>query len=313
MSNSQIDPEVGMSRIAILGLGRMGTAIADRVEHAGHDLSVWNRSTAAAEPFGARGVRVLDDPAGAWQHADLVITMLSDGPAVEDVALQRGVIGRAPADGVYMDMSTIGADASARIARVAEARGLAYLRAPVSGNPAVVAAGNLGLIISGPKATFDALRPTLTDIGPNLFYVGAHEQARIVKLAVNLMIAGTAQLLAEAVVLAGSYGVDRRGLLDVIGGSVMGSPFVKYKTEALVADDYRSTFTTRLLFKDLALAIDAANAAGVPLPLTAHTQQLTQACISTGMGDLDFMALLPRLRREAGLDAFESDDADAAG
>jgi 3-hydroxyisobutyrate dehydrogenase-like beta-hydroxyacid dehydrogenase len=301
-----------MSRIAILGLGRMGAAIADRVQHAGHDLSVWNRSAAAAEPFGARGVRVLGDPTGAWEHADLVITMLSDGPAVENVALERGLLARAPAGGIYMDMSTIGADSSARIAQAAEARDVAYLRAPVTGNPAVVAAGNLGIIVSGPRATFDELRDTLAEIGPNLFYVGADEQARIVKLAVNLMIAGTAQLLAEAVVLAGSYGVARRSLLDVVGGSVMGSPFVKYKTDALVADDYRSTFTTRLLFKDLALAIDAANAAGVPLPLTANTQQLTQACISTGMGDLDFTALLPRLRREAGLDAFVADDAGPA-
>jgi 3-hydroxyisobutyrate dehydrogenase-like beta-hydroxyacid dehydrogenase len=301
-----------MSRIAILGLGRMGAAIADRVEYAGHDLSVWNRTAAATEAYGDRGVRVLHDPADAWEHADLVITMLSDGPAVEAVALQRGLIAAAPSGAVYADMSTIGADASGRIAQAAEAKGVPYLRAPVTGNPAVVAAGNLGIIVSGPKATFDQLHDTLAVIGPNLFYVGSEEQARIVKLAVNLMIAGTAQLLAEAVVLAGSHGVDRRALLDVIGGSVMGSPFVKYKTDALVADDYRSTFTTRLLYKDLTLAIDAANAAGVPLPLTAHTQQLTQACISTGMGDLDFTALLPRLRREAGLGAFASDDADPA-
>jgi 3-hydroxyisobutyrate dehydrogenase-like beta-hydroxyacid dehydrogenase len=288
-------------RIALLGLGRMGAAIAERIEQTDHELSVWNRSPAAAEPFAARGVRVLDRPARAWDHADLVITMLSDGAAVEDVVFRGGLLAGPHQGGTLMDMSTIGADTSARVAEAAKAARVDYLRAPVTGNPAVVKAGNLGLIVSGPRAQFDALGATLAEIGPNLFYVGDGEQARIVKLAVNLMIAGTAELIAEALVLGEAHEIDRRTMLDVIGGSAIGSPFVKYKTEALVNDDYASTFTSSLLYKDLALALAAANQAGVPLPLTASTQQLTQACISTGMGDLDFTALLPRLRREAGL------------
>lgn len=289
-------------RIAILGLGRMGAAIAERIEKAGHELTVWNRSPAAMEPFRERGVRTIDRPADAWEHADLCISMLSDSDAVEQVA--TGDEGLLPAadGGVYMDMSTIAAEASARVAAVAEQRGVTYLRAPVTGNPAVVAAGNLGIIVSGSRATFDELRDVLTDIGPNLFYVGPEEQARIVKLAINLMLGGTAQLMAEALVFGEKYDIDRRTLLEVMGGSAIGSPFVKYKTEALVADDYTSTFTTALLYKDLALAMAAANEVGVPLPLTAVTQQLAQACISVGMGDADFLALVPRLRREAGLE-----------
>jgi 3-hydroxyisobutyrate dehydrogenase-like beta-hydroxyacid dehydrogenase len=170
----------------------------------------------------------------------------------------------------------------------------------VSGNPSVVVAGNLGIIVSGPEAEFERLAPTLRDIGPKLFHVGTDEQARIVKLALNLMLGGTTQLLAEALVLGEHNGIEAKSLLEVIGGSAIGSPFIAYKTDALVADDYSSTFTANLLYKDLALALEVGHDSGVPLTLTAATQQLVQGCIASGMGDMDISALVPRLRRESG-------------
>lgn len=313
-------------RIAVLGLGRMGAAIAERLLLAdGHELTVWNRSPAATEPFAARGVRVAARPAEVWQHADVAITMLADGAALEQVVAgpdglidglaagpaasgsaadaARDAAPASPSPGrVVVDMGTVGADTSARIAAALAAHDVPLLRAPVSGNPAVVAAGNLAIVVSGPREVYDALVPALTDVGPKLFHVGAEEQARVVKLALNLMLAGTSQLLAEALTLLEAEGVTRADALEVIGGSAIGSPFVRYKSEALIADDYASTFTATLMRKDLGLALDAGRDAGVPLTLTAATQQLVQGCVSQGMGELDFMALLPRLRREAGLD-----------
>ncbi len=302
-------------RIAVLGLGRMGAAIADRLLLADHELTVWNRSPAATEPFAARGVRVASSPAEIWQHADVAITMLADGAALEGVVdglLEGRSTPASDAAGtpdassapprVVVDMGTVGADTSARVARRLGERGIALLRAPVSGNPSVVAAGNLAIVVSGPRETFDALSPALADIGPHLHYVGAEEQARVVKLALNLMLAGTTQLLAEALVLLEAEGVERRAALGVINGSAVGSNFVRYKSEALIADDYASTFTAELMRKDLELALAAGRAASVPLPLTAATTQLFAGAIAQGMGQLDLTALLPRLRREAGLD-----------
>jgi 3-hydroxyisobutyrate dehydrogenase-like beta-hydroxyacid dehydrogenase len=172
----------------------------------------------------------------------------------------------------------------------------------VSGNAGVVAAGNLGIIVSGSRAVFDELAPTLTDIGPNLFYVGEGERSRVVKMALNLVIGGTAELIAEALVLAEKHEIGRREMLEVMGGSAIGSPFVKYKTEPLIADDYTTTFSARLLAKDLGLALDRARESGVPLPLTAATLELVQDCVDRGLGDGDLTVLLPRLRREAGLE-----------
>lgn len=296
-------------RVAMLGLGHMGAPIAARLEQAGHQLAVWNRSAAAAEPFAGRGVTVLSHPSDAWRHAEVAITMLADDAAVRAVTLgANGLLSSGPErDGpeqsgprALIDMSTISATASAEVAAACEDRGCTYLRAPVSGNPSVVAAGRLGIIISGPEAEFERLTPLLRDIGPNLFHVGGGEQARIVKLALNLMIGGTTQLLAEALVLGERHGLERQRLLEVIAGSAIGSPYVNYKQETLLSGDYTSTFTARLLYKDLGLALAAGHDASVPLPVTALVQQLVEGCIAQGMGDLDLAVLVPRLEREAG-------------
>lgn len=285
-------------RVAVLGLGRMGAPIAGRLEQAGHELSVWNRSPGPASAFAERGVRVLDASGEAWEHADAVFTVLADGPALEAVA--EGALA-SDASGTLVDMSTVGADSSQRVAELCEARGVSFLRAPVTGNPSVVVAGNLGIIVSGPRDAFDPLEDVLRDIGPNVFHVGDGEEARVVKLALNLMIAGTTQLMAEALVLSEKHGIDRKTMLEVMGGSAVGSPLVKYKTDALVADDYTSTFTTSMMHKDLRLALEAGHDAGAPLPVTGLTQQFLDACIANGMGEDDFASLLPLLRRQAGL------------
>jgi 3-hydroxyisobutyrate dehydrogenase-like beta-hydroxyacid dehydrogenase len=289
-------------RIAVVGLGLMGAAIARRIEGAGHELLVWNRSAGPADEFVSRGATLLESPAAALQLAEVAITMVADPAAVEQVTFGPNGILTGATGGTLVDMSTISVESSELVAAEAQQRGVSFLRAPVSGNAGVVAAGNLGIIVSGPRAVFDELAPTLRDIGPNLFYVGDGEQSRVVKLALNLVIGGTAELLAEALVLAERHGIARRDMLEVMGGSAIGSPFVKYKTEPLIADDYTTTFSARLLAKDLGLALDRAAESGVPLPLTTATLALVQDCIEQGMGDDDLTVLLPRLRREAGLE-----------
>ncbi len=290
-------------RVAVLGLGRMGAAIAQRLRSAGHELAVWNRSPQAAAPFADAGASVLARPAAAWERAEVAITMLADDAAVSAVTLDDGtglLAGPVPTGRVLIDMSTISPAASARIAAAAARCGTGYLRAPVSGNPSVVLAGNLGIIVSGEREAYARCKPMLEDIGPKLFYLGDGEQARVAKLALNLMIGGTTQLLAEALVLGERGGITREQLLEVVAGSAIGSPYVDYKRQALIDGDYSSTFTARLLHKDLTLALEAAHSASVPLPATALVQQLVQSCIAQGWGELDLAVLVPALERAAG-------------
>jgi 3-hydroxyisobutyrate dehydrogenase-like beta-hydroxyacid dehydrogenase len=287
-------------KVSVIGLGRMGEAIAHRLLAAGHELTVWNRSPGKAARLAEGGAREAASPADAATDADLCVTMVLDDEALLTVAAGDGGVLTDGFGGVLVDMSTVSPAASRAVGEVAESAGVGYLRAPVSGNPSVVEAGNLTIMVSGAEDAFARVEAVLRDIGPNVFYVGGAEEARVLKLALNLMIAGSAELIAEAVALGEAHGLDRAKLLEVMGASSVGSPFVKYKTPGLIADDYTATFTVNAMWKDLALILDAAREGDVPLPVTAAVQQLFVGCIGSGMGEDDLMALLPRLQREAG-------------
>lgn len=280
--------------VGLIGLGKMGSAFAERLLDAGFDLKVFNRTAGRATPFAARGATVADSAAGLAAEVDVVLTSLSDDHAFESVA--ESVVASARPGTALVDLSTVSTDVSARVAALAEPAGIEYLRAPVSGNPGVVRAGNVAFIVSGPPTAYDRAEPVLGAIGATVHVVGDAEQARIVKLAINLMIAGIAQLMAEALVLGERSGVSRSDLLETMGDSAVGAPFVKYKTEPLLRDDYSATFTTNLMEKDIDLALDAAEAAGVRLPFALEVKELLRGTIEAGHGDDDFMALFLHLR-----------------
>jgi 3-hydroxyisobutyrate dehydrogenase-like beta-hydroxyacid dehydrogenase len=280
--------------VGLIGLGNMGSAFAERLLDAGFDLAVHNRTRARAEPLAERGATVAETALDLAAGADVVITSLSDDGAFESVA--ESVIGAARPGTALVDASTVSPEASARVAALAEPAGVEYLRAPVSGNPGVVRAGNVAFIVSGPSTAFDRAEPVLRAIGSTIHVVGGAEQARVVKLAINLVIAGLAELMAEALVLGERSGVSRESLLETMGDSAVGAPFVKYKTEPLLRDDYSATFTTNLMEKDLDLVLDAAAAANVRLPLAGEIKELLRGTIEAGYGDDDFMALFLHLR-----------------
>ena len=280
--------------VGLFGLGNMGAAIAERLLGAGPQLVVHNRTPEKAEALAARGAVVAKTPADLVGQVEIVLTSLADEEALEAVAAK--VVAAARPGPVLVDMSTVSPAASARVASSAEAASVPYLRAPVSGNPTVVRAGNLSFIVSGPRETFERVEPVIRAIGPTVHHVGDGEQARIVKLAINLMIAGLAQLMSEALVLGEAAGVSRAALLEVMGSSAAGAPFVKYKTEPLLRDDFSATFTTALMEKDIDLVLDAAEEAGVELPVTREMKALLRAAIDAGYGDDDLMALFLHLR-----------------
>lgn len=279
----------------------MGEPIARRLLGAGHVVTVCNRTASRADSLVELGANRAAFPGDVWASADACITMVADDEALRTVMLgDDGLLREGPPGRVVVDMSTVSVEASQSVAEAARAAGIDYLRAPVSGNPSVVEAGKLTIMVSGDKEAFERLEPTLRGVGPHVFYLGAGEEARVMKLALNLMVAVTAEVMAEALVLGEASGLERAAMLEVMGASAVGSPFVKYKTAALVADDYSATFTSSMMHKDLSLALDAGRSVGVPLPATALVRGLLEDCIATGMGDADLMALLPRLAREAG-------------
>lgn len=275
----------------------MGSAVAERLLAAGYELRVHNRSPDKVEPIEARGATVaesVEDLAGA---VDVVLTSLADDSAFESVAAE--IASAARPGTVFVDLSTVSPAASARVAALAERASLRYLRAPVSGNPSVVRSGNLTFIVSGPPDALERAEPVLLAIGRAIHEVGEAEEARVVKLAINLVIAGLAELMAEALVLGEASGVSRAALLETMGDSAAGAPFVKYKTEPLLRDDYSATFTTTLMGKDLDLVLEEAESAGLHLPLAMQIRTLIRSAVDAGYGNDDFMALFPHLRDDS--------------
>jgi 3-hydroxyisobutyrate dehydrogenase len=283
--------------VAVLGLGNMGEPIAERLLDAGFRLSVWNRSAGKAVPLVERGATELGSPADALREADVCLTVLADDAALESVVLGNdGLLAGARAGTTLVDMSTVSVAVSERVAKRTADTGVGYLRAPVSGNPTVVRSGNLTIMVSGPEDLAQRLDSLLRAIGPTVLYVGEEEQARVVKLVLQILIGGTAELIGEALVLGEAAGVERAKLLKAIGASAVGSPFVAYKTEPLLQNDYSATFTTNLMLKDVGLVLDLAAERQVELPFAEHLRTLLESAVEHGYGDQDFIALFRRLQ-----------------
>jgi len=288
-------------RLALAGLGNMGSAIGERLLDAGYPLTVWNRSvekTVALTDRGATRAARVEDLLGG--DVDVLLTMLADDDALRAVA--GAALSGARRGTTLVDLSTVSPEASLEVAAAAETAGVAFLRAPVSGNPTVVRSGSLTLIVSGPEQAYSRSKPVLEAIGPTLYHVGDGERARVVKLALQIMIGGTAQLMAEALTLAEAGDVDPRTLLEVMANSAAGSPFVRYKMEPLLAGDYSATFTTEMMRKDLDLVGDFARSHDLPLPVVATLSDAVDEAIADGYADRDFMALYLSLKRRAPLE-----------
>ncbi|SFQ95942.1 NAD(P)-dependent oxidoreductase [Poseidonocella sedimentorum] len=298
-------------RIGWIGMGRMGTPMAERLVQAGYDVSIWNRTRSKAEPLAAQGATLVDSPADLG-GVDILFTMVSTGADVEQVYFgENGVLSGAASPKIFVDCSSIGVDQSAEIrGRLAE-RGAGFLAAPVSGNGKCVKAGKLSQVASGPREVYDTVEPMLNTIaGRGASYVGEGELARFCKIAHNVFLGVVTQNLAEITVLAEKAGVPRSAFLEWMNNSVMGSIFTRYKTNAFVNLDWTTTFTPALLRKDMDLGLASAREMGVPMPVTAATREALQAHF--GAARLqddpdaylqeDFAAILETVALGAGLD-----------
>lgn len=280
----------------------MGLELCKRLLHQGYDLSVYNRTKEKLAPLADLGATIADTPAKLADR-DVVVTMVADPAAFLEVTDGTdglfSVPGAAPK--VLVDSSTVSAEVSEKIRRLADTRGCALVAAPVSGNPKVVKAGKLTVVASGPSDAYEMVKPILEAFGQGVAYVGEGDAARLVKICHNLMLGIVTQTLAETAVLAEKAGISRADYMEFINMSVMGSVFTRYKTPSIVNLDFTPTFTGHLLRKDFELGLEAGRQYGVPLPTAALVHQMVMAMIGRGYGDEDFMRLLTVEAEAAGL------------
>lgn len=278
-------------RIGVLGLGNMGSIMAGRLLSAGFDVWVNNRTPERAKGLLDAGAHWAESGDAMADQVELLITMVADDTALLDVTTgDKGLLLR-PHEGLtYADMSTVSPVASAKVARAAESVGLPYLRAPVSGSTSLAEAGTLGIIASGPKAARDAFEEPFAAIGKRVFYLGGDDEARVMKLALNTLVAQTVVGLSEALVLGARCGLDWQAMLDIFSDSAVASPLVQYKANTLSRRDFEAAFTTSMMAKDLDVALQVGQQAGVVMPTTALSHQLLRAVCGLGWGEQDFSA-----------------------
>ena len=266
-------------RIGWIGAGRMGQPMAELLLKAGHDVSVWNRTAAKAEPLGRLGGKVVGSVADL-ARTDIVFSIVSTGKDLEEVYFGAGGVAanRAKLPAIFVDCSTIGVDESAAIRARLAALGADYIAAPVSGNARVIVAGKLSAVASGPEAAFRKVEPLIKAFAPNgVSYVGEGELARVCKIAHNVMLGVVIENLIEITLLANKMGVPRHAFLAFMNNSVMGSTFTRYKSPALVNLDWTTTFTPELLRKDIDLGLELGRRNDVPMPVTAAAREVLQS------------------------------------
>ena len=298
--------------IGWVGMGRMGYPMAERLLKAGHEVRIWNRTRAKAEPLAEKGATLVDSPADL-ADVDVFCTMVSTGKDVEQVYFgENGVLSGDASPAIMIDWSSISTEESASLRERVTARGSEFLCAPVSGNGKCVKSGKLSSVVSGPKATFDKVEEILSAVAPmGVAYVGDGELARFCKIAHNVMLGVVIQNLAEITILAEKAGVPRVAFLDFINNSVMGSIFTRYKTNALVNLDWTTTFTPQLLRKDLGpwawgplatskwpMPDDGGNARG---PAGSYRRARSTAHDPEGYLAKDFAMLLETVAAQAGM------------
>jgi 3-hydroxyisobutyrate dehydrogenase-like beta-hydroxyacid dehydrogenase len=288
--------------IGWIGLGKMGSPIVGNLLKAGFDVVVYDVDSRRADELAQRGARLSKDIAGLAASAQLIFSIIPDDAVLKKVALgQQGVIAHAGDGAVYIDMSTVSPTVSETVRDAARARAIDFVAAPVSGSTVLAEKAQLTVFASGPKPAFERALPVFQALSARQYYVGADQQARYLKLAINHLVGSTAVLLAEALTLGRKGGLDWTEMLTVIGDSVAASPLIKYKLDPLKQRDFSPAFSSTQMLKDMTLVVDAGDAAGVPMAAASIVREQFAQYVNGDGAELDFFSIVRAVESAAGI------------
>jgi 2-hydroxy-3-oxopropionate reductase len=282
-----------MTAIGFIGLGVMGRPMAEHLVRAGHQVTVHNRSEEPVRALVSAGAKAGGSAAGATAGADVVITMVPDSPDVEEVVLgENGVLSAARDRLLLIDMSTIRPDTARLVGEAAQARGVRFLDAPVSGGEAGAKEATLSIMVGGAAEDFDAALPVLELLGQTIVHVGPVGSGQTVKAANQLIVAGVIELVSEAIVLLEAHRVEMEPAIKVLAGGLAGNQILERKAAGMLARKFDPGFRIDLHHKDMQIIQAAARDAGVAIPVTALVAQMLVALRSLDRGSLDHSAIL---------------------
>jgi 3-hydroxyisobutyrate dehydrogenase-like beta-hydroxyacid dehydrogenase len=285
-------------RVAFLGLGIMGQAMATNLVKAGHEVTVWNRTPGKL----VEGAAVAPTPAAAAQGAEVVWMCVADTDAVQETIFGSNGVESSLAEGMIIaDSSTISPSATEKFAAQVAAKGAAWIDAPMTGSKIGARDGTLVFIVGGAEETVERLKPLFAAMGKKIFRMGEVGKGQATKLAMNLQIAMIFEGFAEALTLATKLGVDTQQLLSLIEATMVRSGVVEYKGPFILNRDFTPNFPLRLMHKDIRLALEAAKEARVKLPGLETVEEVYEMATEDGHQDLDYAATLTLLEKWAGV------------
>jgi 3-hydroxyisobutyrate dehydrogenase len=278
-----------MANLGYIGLGAMGSRMANRLLDKGHTVVGYNRTRSKAQWLVDRGMKWGDSPRAVAEGADVIFVMVTDSKALEGVSDgPDGFLAGVRQGKLVVDMSTVSPAVSRAVAEKVRAKGGDMVDAPVSGSVATLEAGKLSVMVGGTRATFDRIKPVLDDVGPKVTHVGENGLALSLKIAHNLQLAVQMLAFSEGIMLAEKSGISREVAVDVFTHSVVASPMVQYRGPFVLRLPDESWFDVNMMQKDMLLALEMGRRLDVPLPTTAVTNEFLTAARGMGFAKEDF-------------------------
>jgi len=302
MEGDQFKPSIGF-----IGLGHMGTHMAQRLLDAGYQLTVYDRTREKAKALRQQGAQIAETPKNLAATCQVVMACVTDDQAQHDVMFgPDGALAGTHVGSVMIDLSTVSPFASRRLCQAAKEKQVSMIDAAVSGSVPQVDQGSLVIFVGGEHQTYEQCNPILDVLGQNSFFMGASGMGTTMKLVVNTLLGLGIQALAEAIALGEKAGVEKELLLDVLGQTAVLTPGQKSKLENVKREEYPTNFALSLMHKDFSLVLSQAYAVSVSMPATAAAQQMYTAAMAKGM-DEDFSIMIKFMEALAGVSTISAE------
>lgn len=290
-------PAAPSQKIGLIGLGLMGRPMGVNLLKAGYSLSVWNRTSSRAAELVAAGAHLANSPMEVAATCDVLITIVSDPPALEEVlwghaGKDEGALSALKRGSIYIDSSTVSPALAKKVAAACAARGVHFLDAPVTGGGWGARKGELVFMVGGEPGTLKKAEPVLRVLGKKWFHLGPNGAGQTIKLAMNMLLALQVGALAESMALVRAAGLRGEQLVEVMQSSMGRSPLLDVKAPLLLSGDFKPSFPLRLMHKDLCLALDLAKELGISLPATAAERDVHATVKAASKEDLDYAAIM---------------------
>ncbi len=300
-----------MAQLGFLGLGIMGYPMARNLLRAGHEVALWSHTAAKARELAAAEKGVFcETPRKVAEAAECVFLCVGNTAMSEEVILGKdGLAAGARAGAVIVDTSTVSPARSRAIGEELGKRGIHFLGAPCTGSKPGAENGTLTFMVGGDRQVFDRVRPYFEPMGKQLYYCGGPGQGLAAKLTQNLILSNLLQAFNEGLVLSTKAGVDPQLMLEILNNSAARSGLIAFKAPYVFSRNFETNFSVKWMHKDIALMLEAAREAGVPLRLTSVTERMFQAALDGGLGDEDICSTIKILENEAGVEVKRADRA----